>query len=135
MKILAYFMLYGILGMIAALIIYTFAFELAKLIVYKAIGGEFVSFVFLFFNIKKENGKIAFKSTNPQLLAKCTITPPEGLSEEQDWLPWPDRVQRDEAAGDLVFDTGAMRMVPLACVDAEAYHVYFRNCQSDESGI
>ena len=84
MKILAYFMLYGILGMIAALVIYTFAFELAKLIVYKAIGGEFVSFVFLFFNIKKENGKIAFKSTNPQLLAKCTANPPEGLTEEQD---------------------------------------------------
>ena len=84
MKLLAYFMLYGILGIIAALVVYTFVFELAKLIIYKAIGGEFVSFVFLFFNIKNENGKIAFKSTNAQLLAKCTITPPEGLSEEQD---------------------------------------------------
>ncbi len=84
MKLLAYFMLYGILGMIAAFVIYTFTFELAKLIIYKAIGGEFVSFVFLFFNIKKENGKIAFKSTNPQLFAKCSVNPPEGLTEEQD---------------------------------------------------
>ncbi|MBQ7265269.1 MAG: hypothetical protein IJS61_04135 [Firmicutes bacterium] len=84
MKLLAYFMLYGVVGMIFALVVYTFVFELTKLIVYKMIGGEFVSFVFLFFNIKNENGRIVLKSTNPQLISKCTVNPPEGLSEEKD---------------------------------------------------
>ena len=60
-----------------------------------------------------------------------------GLSEDPSWIDCPDsqnvrKAQSASAAAgdrnsDLIFDAGSMRMVPVANVDTEAYHVYFRH--------
>ncbi len=48
-----------------------------------------------------------------------------GLSEETEFLPAPELTDIQRETGD-VFRAGSMKMIPLARVDQEAYHVYFR---------
>ncbi len=73
MQYLAYFMIYGVLGIFAGFVFYSLLYAVVKLIVGILTGAEFVSFVFLVFYIKKENGKITFKTANPQYNSVCNM--------------------------------------------------------------
>lgn len=63
----------GVLGLVLGYIVYCFFHALIQFVVGKLLGFDFLYMVLVFLHIKKENGKVTCKVTNPELGSKVAM--------------------------------------------------------------